>query len=45
MHQGAKQAHKSFPAEAKNRSQVPGKQFMTDVWGSARVTSIGGWKY
>ena len=41
----AKQTHRPFPAEAKNRSQIPGEHFMTDVWGTARTTSIGGWKY
>ena len=41
----AKQAHQPFPQEAENRSQIPGERFMTDVWGPARATSIGGWKY
>ena len=41
----AKQAHKPFPKEAENRSQIPGEQFMSDVWGPARVESIGKWKW
>ena len=41
----AKQTHCPFPAEAENRSEIPGERFMSDVWGPARVTSIGGWKY
>ena len=41
----AKQAHRQFPQEAENRSQISGERFMMDVWGLARVTSIGGWKY
>ena len=41
----AKQSHKPFPQEAKNRSKVPGERVLTDVWGPARVESIGGWKY
>ena len=41
----AKQAHQQFPQEAENRSQISGECFMMDVWGPARVTSIGGWKY
>ena len=41
----AKQAHQPFPAEAENRSQTQGERFMTDVWGPAHVTSIGGWIY
>ena len=41
----AKQAHRPFPAEAENRSEIPGERFMSDIWGPARVTSIGGWKY
>ena len=41
----AKQTHRPLPAEAENRSQIPGERFMTDVWGPARTTSIGGWKY
>ena len=28
----AKQTHRPFPAEAENRSQIPGEHFMTDVW-------------
>ena len=35
----AKQTHWPFPAEAENR---PGERFMLDVWGPARVISIGG---
>ena len=41
----AKQVHQQFPQEAENRSQISGERFMMDVWGLARVTSIGGWKY
>ena len=41
----AKQTHQPFPAEAKNRSNIPGERFMLDVWGPARVVSIRGWKY
>ena len=41
----AKQAHKPFPQEAQNRSKVLGERIVSDVWGPARVMSIGGWKY
>jgi len=41
----AKQAHKPFLQEVENRSKVPGKRIVSDVWGPARVASIGGWKY
>ena len=41
----AKQVHWPFPQEAKNKSKIKGEHFMTDVWGPAHVTSIGGWKY
>ncbi len=41
----AKQAHRPFPAEASNRSDTPGERIMGDVWGPARVESIGRWKY
>jgi hypothetical protein len=41
----AKQAHKPFPQEAENRSNIPGERVVSDVWGPARVVSIGGWKY
>ena len=41
----AKQAHQPFPKEAENRSDTPGERVMSDVWGPARVVSIGGWKY
>jgi transposase InsO family protein len=41
----AKQAHEPFPQEAKNRSTIVGERVISDVWGPARVTSIGGWKY
>ena len=41
----AKQTHRPFPVEAKNRSQIPGECFMTNVWGPAKTTSICGWKY
>ena len=41
----AKQAHKPFPKEAKNRSKKPEERVMSDVWGPARVESIGRWKW
>ena len=41
----AKQAHRPFPKEAKNRSTVAGEWTMGDVWETARVESIGKWKY
>ena len=41
----AKQAHKPFPQEAKNRSELPGERIMSDVWGPAQTESIGRWKY
>lgn len=41
----AKQTHKPFPKEAENRSEIPGERIVSDVWGPARVTSIGGWNY
>ena len=41
----AKQAHKPFPKEAQNRSKEPGERVMSDVWGPARVESIGQWKW
>ena len=41
----AKQAHRSFPQEAENRSQEPGERIMSDVWGPAAKESIGRWKY
>jgi hypothetical protein len=41
----AKQAHKPFPNEAENRSEIPGERVMSDVWGPAGVKSIGGFKY
>jgi hypothetical protein len=41
----AKQAHQPFPQEAENRSKVPGERIMSDVWGPARIMSIGGWKF
>src|SRR5277367_3151728 len=41
----AKQAHKPFPKEAENRSEVPGERVMSDVWGPARVESIGKWRW
>ena len=41
----AKQTHKPFPQEAENRSEIPGERVVSDVWGPARVMSIGGWKY
>jgi hypothetical protein len=41
----AKQAQKSYPQEAKNRSQTPGERVMSDVWGPAGKESISKWKY
>ena len=44
----AKQAHQSFPQEAKNCSEEPGERIMGDVWGvwgPAGKESIGKWKY
>ena len=41
----AKQAHRPFPKEAENRSKVAGERIVSDVWGPARVQSIGGWHY
>jgi transposase InsO family protein len=41
----AKQAWKSYPQEAKHRSQTPGERVMSDVWGPAEKESIGKWKY
>src|SRR5271156_4710152 len=41
----AKQVHWPFLKEVENQSEIKGECFMTDVWGLARVNSIGGWKY
>ena len=41
----AKHAHKPFPQEASNRSEVPGERTMTDVWGPVKPKSIGGFNY
>ena len=41
----AKQARRSYPQEAKHRSQIPGERTMGDVWGPAGTESIGKWKY
>ena len=41
----AKQVHQKFPQEAENRSEIAGERFVSDVWGPAKVTSIGGWNY
>ena len=41
----AKQAHKPFPKEAEHKSEIPGERIMSDVWGPARVESIGRWKW
>ena len=41
----AKQGHKPFPKEAQNRSEEAGEGIMSDVWGPARVESIGRWKW
>jgi hypothetical protein len=37
----AKQATMPFPKEAQNRSTIAGERTMSDVWGPARVESIG----
>jgi IS30 family transposase len=41
----AKQSVHPFPKEANGRSKTPGEHTMSDVWGPAQVTSIGGAKY
>jgi hypothetical protein len=41
----AKMAHRPFPKEAENRSQTPGERIISDVWGPARVESLGKSKY
>jgi hypothetical protein len=41
----AKQAHKPFPKEAKHKSEIPWERIMSDVWGPARIKSIGQWKW
>ena len=41
----AKQATRPFPKEAENRSTTPGERTLSDVWGPARVESIGKSKY
>ena len=41
----AKQHRQSFPKEAEHRSEQPGELTYSDVWGPARVASIGGSKY
>ena len=41
----AKQARRSYPQEAKHRSQVPGERTMGNVWGPAETESIRKWKY
>jgi len=41
----AKHAHQPFPKEAENRSEIAGKRVVSDVWGPAKVKSIGGWSY
>ena len=41
----AKQAHRPFLQEAKNRSTIAGERIMGDVWGPACIESIGKWKY
>jgi hypothetical protein len=41
----AKQTVRPFPKEADGRSKVPGERTISDVWGPARVESIGGAKY
>jgi hypothetical protein len=41
----AKQSVRPFPKEADGQSQMPGEHTMSDVWGPARVASVGGGKY
>jgi hypothetical protein len=41
----AKQTRKSYPQEAKHRSQTLRERIMSDVWGPAGKESIGKWKY
>ena len=41
----AKQSRKPYPKEAKNRSRIPGKRNMSDVWGPTRIESIGKWRW
>ena len=41
----AKQAHRPFPKEAEHRSEITRERIVGDVWGPARVQSIGGWLY
>ncbi|KIJ42164.1 hypothetical protein M422DRAFT_81072, partial [Sphaerobolus stellatus SS14] len=41
----SKLAHRRFPPEAQNRSNVPGERLMSDVWGPSRVHSIHKSKY
>jgi transposase InsO family protein len=41
----AKQAHRPYPREAENRSQIAGQRVVSDVWGPAQTRSIGGWNY
>ena len=41
----AKQARRSYPQEAKHRSQIPGERTMGDVWGPAGTEFIRRWKY
>jgi len=41
----AKQAHRPFPKEAEHHSEIAGERIVGDVWGPARVQSIGGWFY
>ena len=40
-----KQTIRPFPKEADGQSKVPGERTISDVWGPARVESIGGAKY
>ena len=41
----AKQAYRPFPKKAEHKSETPGEHIMSDVWGPARVESIGCWKW
>ena len=41
----AKQVHRPFPQEAEHKSEIPGEQIMSDIWGKARVESIGQWRW
>jgi hypothetical protein len=44
-HIQAKQGHRPFQQEVKNRSEVPGEHIMSDIWGPTHMESTGHWKY